>query len=131
MKGDDCGKTKDWGISVKSIEIRDILIPADLKDALSKQAQAEREREARTILGQAEQDIATRFVEAAETYRNNPVALQLRAMNILYEGLRARGSLMVVPSGVMDSINVGTLAGLAAHVPSSEPSPDTKPRVEA
>jgi regulator of protease activity HflC (stomatin/prohibitin superfamily) len=120
-------KTKDWGISVKSIEIRDILIPADLKDALSKQAQAEREREARTILGQAERDIAARFVEAAETYHNNPVALQLRAMNILYEGLRARGSLMVVPSGVADSINIGSLAGLAAHAP----SPDSKPRVQA
>jgi regulator of protease activity HflC (stomatin/prohibitin superfamily) len=110
-------KTEGWGLTVRSIEIRDILIPDNLKDALSKQAQAEREKQARSILGEAEQEIAEKFVQAAATYRENPVALQLRAMNILYEGLRARGSLMVVPSGVMEAIDVGSLAGLAGQTP--------------
>lgn len=107
-------KTEAWGISVSSIEIRDIAIPEGLKDALSKQAQAERERQARTILGQAEMDIAQKFAEASKGYLENPVALQLRAMNIVYEGIRAGGSLMLVPSTVLDTMNLGGLAALGA-----------------
>jgi len=105
-------KTEAWGISVTSTEIRDIAIPENLKDALSKQAQAERERQARTILGQAEMEIAQKFAEASKGYRDDPVALQLRAMNIVYEGIRAGGSLMLVPSTVLDTMNLGGLAAL-------------------
>jgi regulator of protease activity HflC (stomatin/prohibitin superfamily) len=106
-------KTEGWGISVTSIEIRDIAIPEHLKDALSKQAQAERERQARSILGQAEMEIAQKFAEASKGYLDNPVALQLRAMNIVYEGIRAGGSLMLVPSSVLDTMNLGGLVALA------------------
>ncbi len=105
-------KAEAWGISVTTIELRDIKIPENLKDALSKQAQAERERQARTILGQAEMEIAEKFAEAAKGYADNPVALQLRAMNIIYEGVRAGGSLMLVPSSVLDTMNLGGLAAL-------------------
>lgn len=120
-------KTEAWGMSVTSIEIRDITIPETLKDALSKQAQAERERQARTILGQAEMEIAEKFAEAAKSYLENPVALQLRAMNIVYEGIRAGGSLMLVPSTVLDTMNLGGLAALGAlrmqGQPGAEPPP--------
>ena len=105
-------KTEAWGISVTSIEIRDIAIPENLKDVLSKQAQAERERQARGILGQAEMEIAEKFAMASKGYQDNPVALQLRAMNIVYEGIRAGGSLMIVPSSVLDTMNLGGLAAL-------------------
>ncbi len=106
-------KTENWGISFNSIEIRDVSIPDKLKDALSKQAQAERERLSRTILGQAELEIGEKFLEASKAYHNNPVALQLRAMNILYEGLRAGGSIMLIPSSTLDTMNLGGLASLA------------------
>jgi regulator of protease activity HflC (stomatin/prohibitin superfamily) len=99
-------------MSVSSIEIRDILIPEGLKDALSKQAQAEREKQSRNILGEAEKEIAQKFADAAEAYQDKPVALQLRAMNILYEGLRAGGSLMLVPSSILDTMNLGGVAAL-------------------
>ncbi|MGA2069818.1 MAG: slipin family protein [Sedimentisphaerales bacterium] len=105
-------KTEAWGISVTSIEIRDIAIPENLKDVLSKQAQAERERQARGILGQAEMEIAEKFAMASKGYQDNPVALQLRAMNIVYEGIRAGGSLMIVPSSVLDTMNLGGIAAL-------------------
>jgi len=105
-------KTEAWGISVTSIEIRDIAIPENLKDVLSKQAQAERERQARGILGQAEMEIAEKFAIASKAYQGNPVALQLRAMNIVYEGIRAGGSLMIVPSSVLDTMNLGGIAAL-------------------
>lgn len=108
-------KTSDWGISVNSIEIRDVSIPEKLKDALSKQAQAERERLSRTILGQAELEIGEKFLEASKSYQDNPVALQLRAMNILYEGLRSGGSIMLVPSSTLDTMNLGGLAALAMN----------------
>lgn len=108
-------KMQAWGISVTSIEIRDITIPESLKDALSKQAQAERERQARTILGQAELEIAQKFADAAKLYHADPIALQLRSMNIVYEGLRAGGSLMLVPSTVLDTMNLGGLAALGAN----------------
>ena len=105
-------KAEAWGISVNSIEIRDIMIPDNLKDALSKQAQAERERQARTILGQAEMEIAQKFSEASKGYLDNPIALQLRAMNIIYEGLRAGNSIMLVPASVLDTMNLGSFAAL-------------------
>jgi len=108
-------KTEDWGITVNSIEIRDVAIPENLKDALSKQAQAERERLSRTILGQAELEIGEKFLEASKAYQDNPVALQLRAMNILYEGLRSGGSIMLVPSSTLDTMNLGGLAALAMN----------------
>lgn len=105
-------KTEAWGLSVTSTEIRDISLPEHLKDALSKQAQAERERQARNILGLAEMDIAQKFAEASKSYIDNPVALQLRAMNIVYEGIRSGGSLMLVPSSVLDTMNLGGLVAL-------------------
>lgn len=119
-------KAEAWGISVNSIEIRDIMIPDNLKDALSKQAQAERERQARTILGQAEMEIAEKFAEASKGYLDNPIALQLRAMNIIYEGLRAGNSMMLVPAKVLDTMNLGSLAALGVAEEAREnrrPSP--------
>jgi regulator of protease activity HflC (stomatin/prohibitin superfamily) len=97
-------KMHDWGIQVQSVEIRDVIIPKALEEAMSRQAQAERERQARIILGTAETEIAGKFVEAAERYREHPMALNLRAMNMLYESIVKRGSLMVVPSGLADSL---------------------------
>ncbi|MFQ5752018.1 MAG: slipin family protein [bacterium] len=107
-------RTHDWGISVRSVEIRDVVIPADLEDAMSRKAQAEREKQARVILGDAEVEISEKFESAAKRYEKNPTAFHLRAMNILYEGMKEKGSLMVVPSAVTDALNVGTFAGLAA-----------------
>jgi regulator of protease activity HflC (stomatin/prohibitin superfamily) len=97
---------------VQSVEIRDVIIPVALEDAMSRQAQAERERQARIILGTAETEIAHKFVEAADAYRDHPVALNLRAMNMLYESIAKRGSLMVVPSGLADSLNVPSIMGV-------------------
>jgi regulator of protease activity HflC (stomatin/prohibitin superfamily) len=105
-------KMRNWGIQVQSVEIRDVIIPAALEDAMSRQAQAERERQARIILGTAEVEIAHKFVEAADSYRDNPAAMNLRAMNMLYESIVKRGSLMVVPSGLSDSLNAPALMGL-------------------
>jgi regulator of protease activity HflC (stomatin/prohibitin superfamily) len=107
-------KTNPWGITVQSVEVRDIIIPRALEDAMSMQAQAERERQARIILGTAETEIAAKFVEAAQPYQNNPVAVHLRAMNMLYEGLRENGSLVIVPSSAVESMNLGAIGGLAA-----------------
>src|SRR5438445_8645521 len=101
-------KTNPWGITVQSVEVRDIIIPRALEDAMSMQAQAERERQARIILGTAETEIAAKFVEAAEPYKNNPVAVHLRAMNMLYEGLKSNnGSLIIVPSSAVETMNLG------------------------
>ena len=105
-------KMENWGIQVQSVEIRDVIIPAALEDAMSRQAQAERERQARIILGTAETEIAHKFVEAANAYRDHPAAMNLRAMNMLYESIVKRGSLMVVPSGLADSMNVPSMMGL-------------------
>ena len=108
-------RTHDWGITVKSVEIRDVVIPPALEDAMSRQAQAEREKQARVILGDAEVEIADKFEKASERYVNSPIAFQLRAMNILYEGVKERGSLMVVPSPMVNSMmDFGGYAGLAA-----------------
>jgi regulator of protease activity HflC (stomatin/prohibitin superfamily) len=116
-------KMHDWGIQVQSVEIRDVIIPKALEEAMSRQAQAERERQARIILGTAEEEIASKFVAAAETYKENPVAMNLRAMNMLYESIVKRGSLMVVPSALADSLNTSSVMGMmgAANVDLSDP----------
>jgi regulator of protease activity HflC (stomatin/prohibitin superfamily) len=98
-------KTAPWGISVSSVEIRDVAIPVALQDAMSRQAQAEREKQARVILGSAEAAIAGKFVEAANSYAGNPVALQLRAMNIIYETTKERGATILMPTSMVDSLN--------------------------
>jgi regulator of protease activity HflC (stomatin/prohibitin superfamily) len=106
-------KTAEWGVSAVSVEIRDVAIPAQLQDAMSRQAQAEREKAARVILGAAEEEIAQKFLNAANTYGSNPVALQLRAMNIIYETTKERGATVLIPTSMVDSMNVGGLLGLA------------------
>ena len=106
--------TNPWGISCQNVGIKDIVIPTALSDAMSKQAQAERERQARIILGTAETEIAQKFSEASQKYQDNPVALQLRGMNMLFEGLKEKGSLIIVPSSALDSMNLGAIGGLAA-----------------
>jgi len=115
-------KTNPWGITVQAVEIRDVVIPEGLEDAMSKQAQAERERQARIILGTAETEIASKFVEAARPYQNNPVAVHLRAMNMLYEGLKEKGSMIIVPSSAVESMNLGVMGGLAALSRADGPS---------
>ena len=107
-------KTNPWGITVQSVEIRDIIIPKDLEDAMSKQAQAERERQARIILGTAEVEIAEKFAQAAKQYESNPVAIHLRGMNMLFEGLKEKGSMIIVPSSALETMNLGAIGGLAA-----------------
>lgn len=106
-------KTAEWGVSAVSVEIRDVAIPAQLQDAMSRQAQAEREKAARVILGAAEEEIARKFLQAANTYGSNPVALQLRAMNIIYETTKERGATILIPSSMVDSMNVPGVLGLA------------------
>jgi regulator of protease activity HflC (stomatin/prohibitin superfamily) len=107
-------KTNPWGITIHSVEIRDVKIPQGLEDAMSRQAQAERERQARIILGTAETEIAARFVKAGEEYENRPVALHLRAMNMLYEAIKEKGSMVIVPSSAVETMGLGGLSGLAA-----------------
>ena len=103
-----------WGVTVQSVEMRDVVIPSSLQDAMSREAQASREKQARIILGQAEVEIAGLFHEAAKSYHDNPTALHLRAMNILYEGLKEKGALMLVPSTAVESMGLGGLLGAAA-----------------
>jgi regulator of protease activity HflC (stomatin/prohibitin superfamily) len=107
-------KTADWGVSVISVEIRDVAIPAALQDAMSRQAQAEREKEARVILGAAELEVAQKFLDAANIYAQNPAALQLRAMNIIYETTKERGATILIPTMMVDSMNTGGIMSLAA-----------------
>ncbi len=107
-------RTTPWGISVQSVEIRDVVIPQDLEDSMSRQAQAERERQARVILGESEKQIAASFSEASEAYINNPTALHLRAMNMLFEGLKEKGALVIVPSSAVESMNLGGVSGMVA-----------------
>ena len=107
-------KTNPWGITVQSVEIRDVKIPGELEDAMSRQAQAERERQARIILGTAETQIAEKFATASELYKNNPVAMHLRAMNMLYEAIKERGSMVIVPSSAVETMGLGAMTGLAA-----------------
>ena len=112
--------TNPWGITCQTVGINDIVIPSALADAMSKQAQAERERQARIILGTAETEISEKFAKASENYLNNPVALQLRGMNMLFEGLKEKGSLVIVPSSALESMNLGAIGGLAALAKTSE-----------
>ena len=112
--------TNPWGITCQTVGIRDIIIPQALADAMSKQAQAERERKARVILGTAETEIAEKFAKASEQYANNPIALHLRGMNMLYEGLREKGSMVIVPSSALDSMNLGVIGGLVALAKTNE-----------
>ena len=107
-------RTEPWGINVNSVEVKDVLIPPALENAMSMQAQAERERQARVILGDSERQVAEKFGEAALTYANNPVALHLRAMNMLYEGLKQNSTIVIVPSSAVDTMQLGGMAGLAA-----------------
>lgn len=107
-------KTNPWGITIQSVEIRDVKIPQALEDAMSRQAQAERERQARNILGQAETEIADKFRAAAETYKNDPTALHLRAMNMLYEAIKERGSMVIVPSSAVETMGLGGSLATAA-----------------
>src|SRR6201999_2399995 len=110
-------KTADWGISVNSVEIRDVAIPVALQDAMSRQAQAEREKEARVILGSAEAEIAAKFVQAANIYADHPAALQLRAMNIIYETTKERGATILIPTSIVDSLNPASALVLAGQSP--------------
>jgi regulator of protease activity HflC (stomatin/prohibitin superfamily) len=112
--------TNPWGITCQTVGIRDIIIPPALADAMSKQAQAERERKARVILGTAETEIAEKFAKASEQYSNNPIALHLRGMNMLYEGLKEKGSMVIVPSSALDSMNLGVIGGLASLAKTNE-----------
>ncbi len=107
-------RTEPWGINVISVEVKDVLIPSALEDAMSMQAQAERERQARVILGDSERQVAEKFGEAAKTYTNNPTALHLRAMNMLYEGLKDNATIVIVPSTVVETMQLGSIAGLTA-----------------
>ncbi|HEY3739815.1 MAG TPA: slipin family protein [Bryobacteraceae bacterium] len=107
-------KTNPWGITVQSVEIRDVQIPQQLQDAMSREAQAERERRARTILGLAETEIAQSFSLAAESYRDNPVALHLRAMNMLYEAIKEKGAMVIVPSSAVETMGLGGTLATAA-----------------
>ena len=107
-------RTEPWGINVISVEVKDVLIPSALEDAMSMQAQAERERQARVILGDSERQVAEKFAEAAKSYTHNPVALHLRAMNMLYEGLKENSTIVIVPSTAVESMQLGGLAGLTA-----------------
>ena len=107
-------RSNPWGVTVSSVEMRDIVIPGALQDAMSRQAQAEREKQARIILGQAELEIAASFAEAAKSYEDNPTALHLRAMNMLYEGLKEKGALMLIPSSAVESMGMGGMLGAAA-----------------
>jgi len=106
--------TNPWGITCQHVGIKDIIIPVSLANAMSKRAQAERERQARVILGTAETEIAEKFSQASREYMNNPVALQLRGMNMLYEGLKEKGSLVIVPSSALETMNLGAVSGLSA-----------------
>src|SRR6266567_1052838 len=107
-------RSNPWGVTVQSVEMRDVIIPTALQDAMSREAQAAREKQARVILAEAEVEIAARFAHAAESYRDNPTALHLRAMNMLYEGLKEKGALMLVPSSAVESMGMGGLIGAAA-----------------
>jgi hypothetical protein len=107
-------RTTPWGVSVQSVEIRDVIIPEALEDAMSRQAQAERERQARVILGESEEQIAQSFHRASEAYLNNPTALHLRAMNMLFEGLKEKGAVVIVPSSAVETMNLGAVMGVTA-----------------
>ncbi len=114
-------RTTPWGVTVQSVEIRDVVIPQDLEDTMSRQAQAERERQARVILGESEKQIAQSFADASMAYRDNPTALHLRAMNMLFEGLKEKGALVIVPSSAVDTMNLGGMSGMVALAQNASP----------
>ena len=114
-------RTTPWGVTVQSVEIRDVVIPQVLEDAMSRQAQAERERQARVILGESERQIAASFAEASQVYIDNPTALHLRAMNMLFEGLKEKGALVIVPSSAVDTMNLGGLSGMVSLAQNNKP----------
>ncbi len=114
-------RTTPWGISVQSVEIRDVIIPQGLEDAMSQQAQAERERQSRVILGEAEMQVAGSFAEASKAYVDNPTALHLRAMNMLFEGLKEKGALVIVPSSAVDTMNLGGMSGMVSLAQQNQP----------
>lgn len=114
-------RTTPWGVTAQSVEIRDVIIPQDLEAAMSRQAQAERERQARVILGESEKQIAASFAEASLAYVENPTALHLRAMNMLFEGLKEKGALVIVPSSAVDTMNLGGLSGMVAMAQNNAP----------
>lgn len=117
-------RTTPWGVSVQSVEIRDVIIPQELEDAMSRQAQAERERQARVILGESEMQIADSFSQASKAYQNNPTALHLRAMNMLFEGLKEKGAMVIVPSSAVDTMNLGGLSGMVSLAQNAQESMD-------
>jgi regulator of protease activity HflC (stomatin/prohibitin superfamily) len=119
-------RTTPWGITVQSVEIRDVIIPQDLEDAMSREAQAERERQARVILGESEKQIAASFAEASRAYADNPTALHLRAMNMLFEGLKEKGALVIVPSSAVDTMNLGAMSGMVSIAQNNLPKENTK-----
>jgi regulator of protease activity HflC (stomatin/prohibitin superfamily) len=114
-------RTTPWGITVQSVEIRDVIIPQGLEDAMSQQAQAERERQSRVILGEAEMQVAGSFAEASKAYVDNPTALHLRAMNMLFEGLKDKGALVIVPSSAVDTMNLGGMSGMVSLAQQNQP----------
>jgi len=114
-------RTTSWGVTVQSVEIRDVVIPQVLEDAMSRQAQAERERQARVILGESERQIASSFAKASQEYIDNPTALHLRAMNMLFEGLKEKGALVIVPSSAVDTMNLGGLSGMVSLAQNQKP----------
>jgi regulator of protease activity HflC (stomatin/prohibitin superfamily) len=120
-------RSNPWGVTVQSVEMRDVVIPESLQDAMSREAQASREKQARVILGTAEVEIAHMFEKAAESYLNNPTALHLRAMNMLYEGLKEKGALMLVPSSAVESMGMGGLLGAAAMRQQALATPEGEP----
>lgn len=122
--------TSPWGITCQNVGIKDIIIPQILEDAMSKEAQAERERRARVILGTAETEIAEKFAKASEQYINNPVALHLRGMNMLFEGLKEKGSMVIVPSSALDSMNLGAMGGLISLAKSNEQQQTHQPEMK-
>lgn len=120
-------KTNPWGITVQSVEIRDVQLPKELEDAMSRRAQAERERQARIILGTAETEISEKFAAASAVYQNNPVALHLRAMNMLYEAIKERGSMIIVPSSAVETMGLGGMLGTAGLAKTTMPATDALP----
>ncbi|NMC26907.1 MAG: slipin family protein [Syntrophomonadaceae bacterium] len=119
-------RTESWGVSVTSVEIRDVMIPTELQDAMSREAQADRERRARVILAMAEVEIADKFTEAAKSYRKNPEAFSLRAMNILYEGIKQKTALVIVPSNMVDSLNPGGILGYVQRMKEADKWAESK-----
>jgi len=119
-------RTTPWGVTVQSVEIRDVIIPPDLENAMSRQAQAERERQSRIILGESEEQIAASFAEASKAYIHNPTALHLRAMNMLFEGLKEKGALVIVPSSAIDTMNLGGLSGMVSLAQQNLPKDEKK-----